>query len=173
MVKRFFSFLIVFVAFAVNSAFADDFHRTYKQTFSSQILSHNYAELNRIPIKISIINDVSTKKNLVEGQKLVFLTKEDTVLTHKKVLPAGSRIFGTVETISQNEAIGVPSNLIVGNFRIEYMPNLKLEGQIVKQGANRAYWVRPLVPFLFAVRGGHAKIKTTEFYYVHYTPPAI
>lgn len=94
-------------------------------------------------------------------------------MTHKKVLPAGSRVFGTVETISQNELLGVPSNLIIGNFKIEYMPTIRLEGQIVKQGANRVYWVRPLAPLLFAVRGGHAKIKTEDIYTIYYTPPAL
>lgn len=150
---------------------ADDFHRTYRNIYSNKIKTPKFEELNRIPLNLQIISDISTKNNLTEGQKIVFLTKENIVLTHKKVLPAGSRVFGTVETVSQNEPLGVPANLIIGNFKIEYMPTIKLEGQIVKQGANRAYWA--FNPVLFAVRGGHAKIKSDEVYTVYYTPPAL
>ncbi|MCR5261773.1 MAG: hypothetical protein K6C94_08045 [Candidatus Gastranaerophilales bacterium] len=150
--------------------FADDFHKYYKQAPSYAIKDFKYDNLNRIPINIKIIDDVTTKKNLAEGQKLIFLTTEDVVLTPKKVLSAGSRIIGTVETISKNDIGGIPANLIVGNLKIEYMPQIVLEGKIIKQGANRALWVRPLLPVLFYVRGGQAKIKKSETYTVYYTP---
>lgn len=155
----------------LNFSYADDFHRTYRNVYSNKIKTPTFEELNRIPLKLQVISDISTKRNLTEGQKVVFLTKENIVLTHKKVLPAGSRVFGTVETISQNEPFGVPANLIIGNFKIEYMPTIKLEGQIIKQGANRTYWA--FNPLFFAVRGGHAKIKADEVYTVYYTPPAL
>lgn len=171
MQKIIYTFLIMVIT--STAVFADDFHRLYVNRFANSAKSYRFEELNRIPVKIKIMNDVTTKKNLVEGQKLVFLTTESVVLTHKKVLSEGSRVFGTVETISQNEMMGVPSNLIIGNFKIEYMPTIKLEGQIVKQGANRALWVRPLAPIFFAVRGGHAKVKNDETYILYYTPPEL
>lgn len=172
MLKKIPVFLVI-LAFccSLNFSYADDFHRTYRNVYSNRIKTPKYEELNRIPLNLQIISDISTKSNLTEGQKVVFLTRENVVLTHKKVLPAGSRVFGTVETISQNEPLGVPANLIIGNFKIEYMPTIKLEGQIIKQGANRTYWT--FNPIFFAVRGGHAKIKSDEIYTVYYTPPAL
>lgn len=157
----------------VNSALADDFHRLYKPLMSDRIRTGNFEELNRIPLKIKAIADVSTKKRLSEGQKIIFLTTEDTVLTHNKVLAAGSRVFGTVETLSPNENKGIPANLIVGDFKIEYMSTVKLEGEINKEGANRAIWVRPLLPLLFPVKGGQAKIDTNEVFTLYYTPTSI
>ena len=153
--------------------YADDFHRSYKNPNASSIKTFNFSDLNRIPLKIKIISDVTTKKNLTEGQKLIFLTTEDAVLSHKKVLAAGSRVIGTIESVSPNGRQGIPANMVVGNFKIEYMPTIKIEGQIIKQGANRAIWVKPLLPLLFAVKGGHAKIKETETYEVYYTPTTI
>jgi hypothetical protein len=119
------------------------------------------------------MNSVSTKNNLKEGQKLVFVTTEDTVLKHNKVLPCDSRVFGTIETVSLNERKGVPANIIIGDFKIEYMSNLKIEGNIIKQGANRSLWVMPLLPILYLVKGGHAKINTEEQFTIYYTPQAI
>lgn len=133
----------------------------------------DFEALNRIPMKLKILSEISTKSDIFEGQKLVFTTTEDVVLTHKKVLPAGSRVFGTVETISQCEKSGIPANLIIGNFKIEYMPTVKINGQILKVGANRSVWVRPLYPLFFAVKGGQAKILPNEIFEVYYIPKDI
>lgn len=168
--KKYLFWVFILNLLVNQSVFADDFHKYYKQQPANAVKNFHYENLNRLPLKIKILSDVSTKKNLEEGQKLVFLTTEDTVLSAKKILPAGSRIIGTVETISKNDIKGTPANLIVGNFKIEYMPKIKLEGQINNQGANRAIWVRPLLPVLFAVKGGHAKIKEVDTYEIYYTP---
>lgn len=172
MLKKFFILSIVF-SMTFNYAIADDFHRFYKPLPSDRIKTGNFEELNRIPLKVKIIEDISTKKDLREGQKVIFLTTEDTVLRHNKVLAAGSRVFGTVETISPNEMKGIPANLTIGNFKIEYMSTVKLEGEIRKEGANRAFWVCPLLPLLFPVRGGHAKIDAEEEFTLYYTPVAL
>lgn len=172
MLKKIFVLSTVF-CMTLNSALADDFHRLYKPLTSDRIKTGNFEELNRIPLKVKAIADVSTKKDLTEGQKIIFLTTEDTVLRHNRVLAAGSRVFGTVETVSKNEMKGVPANLIVGDFKIEYMSTVKLEGEINKEGANRAIWVRPLLPLLFPVRGGHAKINADEIFTLYYTPTSI
>lgn len=168
--KKYISFIFCFFVLSATMACADDFHRFYRQNPSNYCKAYKFEDLNKIPLKLNIISDVTTKKNLTEGQKLLFLTTEDVVLSHKKVLPAGSRVFGRVETISKNEMMGIPANLIVGNFKIEYMPTIELQGSINKQGANRSIWVKPLAPILFAVRGGHAKIKVQDTYEIYYIP---
>ena len=171
--KKFWLIILSFFILGASAVFADDFHKFYKHVSANATKNYNYEDLNRLPLKIRIMSDISTKKNLAEGQRIVFLTTEDAVLSHKKVLPAGSRIFGRVETLSNNERMGIPANLIIGNFKIEYMPSVKLDGTINKQGANRTIWVKPLAPLFFAVKGGHAKVKTTEIYEVYYSPKAI
>lgn len=172
MKKRILIFSTIF-SMVLTPAWADDFHRYYKPLPSNKIKTGNFEELNRIQLKIKSIEDISTKQDLEEGQKLIFLTTEDTVLKHNKVLAAGSRIIGKVETISKNEIKGVPANLIVGDFKIEYMSNIKLEGQIKKEGANRALWVYPMLPILFPVKGGHAKINSNDEYILYYTPTSL
>lgn len=136
-------------------------------------INRDFESLDRIPMKLKILSDVSTKTNLFEGEKLVFTTTEDVVLTHKKILPAGSRVLGMVETISECEKSGIPANLIVGNFKIEYMPSIKINGQILKVGADRTIWARPLLPLFFSVKGGNAKITRDEIFEVYYIPKDI
>ena len=121
MKKIIYALLLTFL-FVNLPCLADDFHKYYSKSPSYAVKNFKYENLKRIPINIKIIEDVTTKKNLSEGQKLIFLTTEDVVLSHKKVLSAGSRIIGTVETISKNEMGGTPANLIAGNFKIELIP---------------------------------------------------
>ena len=164
MITKILSLLFIFLTTVITVNAAE------KQSSSTD---NDFENLNRIPVKLKIISGISTKNNIFEGQRLIFTTTEDAVLTHKNVLPAGSRVFGIVETISENEKFGIPANLIVGNFRIEYMPKIKLEGQILKIGKNRTKWIKPLSPLLFYIKGGQAKILEDEIFEVYYTPKDI
>ncbi len=165
--------LTIFYVMSLLPTPADDFHRYYRPLPSNKIKTGNFEELNRIPLKIKSIEDISTQKEIEEGQKLIFLTTEDTVLKHNKVLSAGSRVIGKVETVSKNGIKGVPADLIIGDFKIEYMSNIKLEGQIKKEGANRTLWVYPVLPILFPIKGGHAKINANEEFTLYYTPTSL
>ena len=125
---------------------------------------------NMTPVKVKIKNYYSTKsrKQIQEGDYIEFATVDD-VTVNKKSYPAGTKVMARVETISMNQNMGVPADLVVGNFNIE--DNL-LSGEISKTGANRSLWVYPAMcltvwfygaGLLFTfVRGGHAKIKKSE-----------
>lgn len=135
-------------------------------------------EDNKIPIKVKIKTPYSTKfsKNgkLDEGDYLEFETVEDVEFKNKNY-PKGTTLEARIETISQNQIYGVPSDIVIGNFELD---NQLLEGEIKKQGANRALWVYPLsfgtswffglgIALMF-VRGGHAKIKPNEIYTLYF-----
>lgn len=169
--NKIFGIIFLFIIFLTNAAFSAELKKTDYSVLSSS--SFNFEELNRIPLKLKIISEISTKDNLIEGQKLIFLTTENVVLSHKKVLPAGSRVLGVVETISDREKSGVPANLIIGNFKIEYIPSAKISGRIVLSGTDRTDLVRMFKPFLFAVKGGHAKISSDGTFVVWYIPQDI
>ena len=127
-------------------------------------------------IKIGIKNNITTQNCADEGSYIEFVTLEDYVI-NKTTYPKGTTIKARIETVSLNKSMGVPSELIVGNFVIKDVP---LQGQIEKTGANRSLWVYPLsyCASLFfgvgilvtAIRGGHAKIKASEVYTVQYIP---
>lgn len=125
---------------------------------------------NTIPVQIKIKKNLTTKEKLQEGNWIYFETLNDAKInnvSYKK----GTQVKARIETISQNKIWGTPADLIIGNFSIGNTPLL---GEINKTGANRALWLYPTVYFgtflfgagllLIPIRGGHAKIKTTEKY---------
>ncbi len=129
---------------------------------------------NSIPVKIQIKKHFSTKHKVDEGDFVEFKTLADVKIKNK-TYQAGTIVQGRIETISQNKIWGVPSDLVIGNFTINGEP---LKGEINKTGANRSLWLYPTIYIttmmfgvgllLIPLRGGHAKIKPTQVYTVHY-----
>ena len=121
---------------------------------------------NRIPVRIRIKNDFTTKTNPKEGAYIEFET-----VGKVKSYPVGTTVRGRLETVSQNCMFGVPADVVIGNFEIDSKPLL---GEISIQGANRTLWLRPCIYVgtvffgagmaLSPIRGGHAKIKQKEIY---------
>lgn len=128
------------------------------------------AENKGIAVALRIKNDITTKSQPDEGSYLSFETVSDVKLNNV-VYPAGTEVQGRIETVSMNQSMGVPADLVIGNFLLNKMP---LDGEIKKIGSNRSLWVYPCVyggSFFFGaglllmpIRGGHAKIKTDEIF---------
>lgn len=127
-----------------------------------------YTEENGVPVQIKIKSDLTTKSQPEEGEYLKFETVSD-VKFKNHFYPKGTLVQARVENVSMNQAMGVPADLIIGSFKLG---NTVLEGEVKKTGANRSLWVYPCTyggmmffgaGLLFMpIRGGHAKIKTTE-----------
>lgn len=121
-------------------------------------------------IKIKIKSNFSTRKKVDEGDALDFEIAEDILINGKKY-SKGTNVKARIETLSLNYSMGVPADVVVGNF---YLDNILLNGEISKTGANRGLWLRPSVYIfssffgmgllLIPIRGGHAKIKTNEIF---------
>lgn len=147
-------------------------------------LNFDFDLVRQIPFKIAITNNITSKKDLTEGQELNFRTLDDVKLDNNLVLKKDTLVTARLETISLNQAFGVPADIIIDDFKaISNQSEINLEGSIHKIGANRSLWVYPAGYIgcfffgagllLFPIRGGHAKIKTTETYEVYYIPASI
>lgn len=120
-------------------------------------------------IKISPVKNYTTRNSAL-GDSVNFVLMSDTKINNT-LYKKGYPISAKVENISQNGAYGVPSDVVIGNFKIE---NQILDGNITKQGANRSIWVYPtaymLLPFfgmglfVLPIRGGHAKLYSSKVY---------
>lgn len=123
-------------------------------------------------IKISPVKNYTTRNSAL-GDNVDFILMSDTKINNV-LYKKGYPISAKVENISQNGAYGVPSDVVIGNFKIE---NQILDGNITKQGANRAIWVYPtayiLLPFfgmglfVLPIRGGHAKLYSNKIYEIN------
>lgn len=131
---------------------------------------------NLVPVRVKVLKNLTTRKAPDEGDYVDFEIINDITI-NKNFYPKGTIVKARIETVSKNKAMGVPADLIVGNFSVNGNP---LEGEINKVGANRSIWVYPAVyagTWFFGlgllcipIRGGHAKIRTTEIYDLYYNP---
>ena len=125
-------------------------------------------ESSSTKVVVRISKYFTTKSKVDEGTDVEFQTVDDVKISNK-MYPKGSIVKARVETIAQNGTMGVPSDLVVGNFMLD---NIPLCGEINKVGANRSLWVYPCVCGLLyffcagllfiPIRGGHAKIRPSE-----------
>lgn len=136
----------------------------------------------QVPVELKVIRNLSTKRELKEGQVIVFKTIKDVVI-NGKVLPRGTKVSGKVEMVSESDKMGTPFNIVIDNFNIKNPENvnetINFHGTISKSGANRSMWVYPLYQagnlvlyvagFAFVpIHGGHAKLLTNETYTVFF-----
>lgn len=136
----------------------------------------------QVPVELKVIRNLSTKRELQEGQVVVFKTIKDVVI-NGKILPRGTKVTGRVEMVSESDKMGTPFNIVIDNFNVKNPENvnetINFYGTVSKTGANRSMWVYPLYQagnlvlyvagFAFVpIHGGHAKLLTNETYTVFY-----
>lgn len=154
--------------------------QTNTQNTNISELSYDYSSTEAIPIKLSIINEVSTKDGLIEGQKLKFKVLEDVYYENMPVVKKDDIITGTVETIITSGMNGFPAEIIVDDFEIAGINSSQLISTYIKKGQNRCFWVYPLkwaltiIPFVGSltnfIMGGHARLKTKDVITIYYFP---
>lgn len=135
--------------------------------------------IKRVPIKISIIEPITTKRGLQEGQELNFKVLSDVKISNGTTIKKDSIVSAKLETISLNQAFGVPADIIIDDFKAKTSndANINLDGEIHKIGANRSLWVYPAGYMgcfffgagllVFPIRGGHAKLQRKDVYEVY------
>lgn len=144
---------------------------------------YDFESIKRTPVKIRICQNITTKNGLREGQDLYFKVLNDVKIDNNTTIKKDSTVKARLEMVSMNQAFGVPADITIENFvaKRTNQADLALDGSIHKVGACRYLWVRPVAiagivllfgagVFVFAVRGGHAKMKTTDVYEVYYIP---
>ena len=154
--------------------------QTNTQNTNISELPYDYSSTEAIPIKLSIINEVSTKDGLIEGQKLKFKVLEDVYYENMPVVKKDDIITGTVETIITSGMNGFPAEIIVDDFEIAGVNSSQLISTYIKKGQNRCFWVYPLkwaltiIPFVGSltnfIMGGHARLKTKDVITIYYFP---
>lgn len=149
--------------------------------FSSPVfcLEYDYSSTKNIPIKLSIMEEISTKMPIVEGQTVKFKVLKDVEYGNLN-LKKGDIVEGQIECIVTSGMNGFPAEIILDNFKIPNVANTQLISTYTKSGQNRCIWVYPLkwalTPFpptgsiTNIIKGGHARIKTTDIITLYYYP---
>lgn len=145
-----------------------------------ETLPYNFESTYSVPIKLGIIEPISTKDNLSEGQIIQFKVLQDTYCKRRTILKKGQIVTAKIETIITSGMNGFPAEIILGNFEIPNLEKSKLMDSYTKKGQNRCFWVYPLkwsltlIPFVGSltnlIMGGHARIKTSDVITIYYFP---
>ena len=144
-------------------------------------LNYNYESFERVPIKLQIINPISTKtESILEGQIIDFIVKEDVIYERKIIIKKGTKVTAKVQTSMDRGLNGIPATLIIDDFNIEGIDKNKLKATYIKRGQNRTLivlpikWALTLIPFAGYVSnliiGGHANIKKKNTIILFYYP---
>ena len=142
--------------------------------------NYDFQSTYSIPIKMSILQEISTKEGILEGEELEFRIIEDVVYNNKLILKSGDIVKGRVATVVSSGMNGFPAEIFVEDFKIKEIPQQKLQDTYIKAGINRCFWVYPLkwaltpIPGVGSltnlIKGGHSKIKTTDIITIYYYP---
>ena len=172
--NKFLCFLF-FVLFSCGICVAQEIDASNEKT-----LPYNYLDTESVAINLSIVEPISTKKSLYEGQIIKFKVLRDVYYQGVCIVCKGEIAEARVETIITSGMNGFPAEIILGNFNIQNLCNSKLIDSYTKKGSNRCLWVYPLkwaltpIPFVGSftnlIKGGHAKIKTTDVITLRYYP---
>lgn len=147
-----------------------------KPVIKLKLINEN-AEIIKIPI--SSIFQINTENNTIinEGQTLTFKVLKNIYKNGDVFIAKGTPVSALVETLTQPSFGGDPAEIHIGRFTTIDINGKKVEltGEIQKQGANRAIWVRPLADIvswgsiygtplmlLYFVKGGDVKIDTNH-----------
>ena len=141
---------------------------------------YNYKDTKYRTIRLTIIADINSEKDIYEGQTVYFESVDDVYLNKKRILKKGDFIPARVETIIKSGMNGIPASIIFGNFKINNIEPRQLEDTYEVFGQDRSLWVFPLKWALTPlpptgsltnfIKGGRAKLKTNEIIELKFYP---
>ena len=81
----------------------------------------------QIPVQLKVVNNLTTKSHILEGDIILFKTIKDVSL-NGRILPKGTQVVGRVETVSESDKMGCPANIVVDNFHLQENPDICFYG---------------------------------------------
>lgn len=146
----------------------------------SEKLPYNFSDTNYVPIKMSIINDISSNDEIYEGQEIQLKIKNNVAYRNSLLIKKGSLATARIETIITKGMNGFPAEIILNNFKIDGIDSNKLMGEYTETGRNWALMVYPIkwaltpIPFVGSltnlIKGGEAHIRPCDTILVKYYP---
>lgn len=178
---------LIFTLSSLNATAIEDDEITKELLENTKIttpkvnLNYNYESFEKIPIKLQILNPISTKEeNVYEGMSIDFIVKEDVKYNSKILINKGEKVTGNVQTIMKRGMNGIPATIIIDDFEIKGIETNKLKSTYIRKGQNRTLIVMPikwiLTPIPVAgyvsnfIIGGHANINKKTNVVLYYYP---
>lgn len=156
-------FVFIFLFLLGNVCFAANFESTVK-----------------IPIKLSIVDEISSEKDVYEGQIVNFKAVNTVQYNNKNIINRGDIVPARVKVIISSGMNGIPASIIFDDFRIQGISSCQIDEVKEVFGQDRSLWVFPLKWALTPlpptgsltnfIKGGHVKVKNNKVITIYYHP---
>lgn len=145
-----------------------------KPAFKFKLIDEN---TEFIKVKISSVSQIKANKQIKEGQVVTFKIIKDVYKNGEIYIKKDTNVNAYLETLTPSSFGGDPAQICIGRFTTTDINGkiVDLNGEVQKQGANRAIWIRPLTDIasnvhlyaaplllLYFVKGGNVKITTDQ-----------
>ena len=183
--NKFFLFLLTLVfttTFASAEILKDDIAENIVLKAVEPLVnsSYNYENLTKLPVKLRIVNEVYSEKDLYEGQEIKFRVARDVFDEKNFYIRKGAVVTAKAKVIITSGMNGIPASIILGDFKIDGLERGQLTDTYEVFGQDRSLIVFPLKWALTIlpptgtltnfIKGGHAKIKSNKLIKIYYYP---
>lgn len=145
----------------------------------STCFATNFESTVKLPIKLTIADEIRSEKDIYEGQLINF--KVVNTVKYKNVeIKKGDIVPARVKVVITSGMNGIPASIIFGDFRINNITSAQLDESYEVFGQDRSLWVFPLKWALTPlpptgsltnfIKGGHVKVKKNKVITIYYHP---
>lgn len=143
-------------------------------------LEYDYSSTRAIPIELSPMVNLSTKEGIIEGETIPLRVVDNVYESCTLILKRNDIVKAKIETVITAGMNGFPAEIILNDFEIPGIHSSKLMSEYSKTGQNRCLWVYPLKIILTPlypsgsltnfIKGGHAKLTSSDRVMIYYYP---
>lgn len=142
-------------------------------------LASNFESTVKLPVKLSIVNEIHSERDVYEGQQIDFKVLQ-TVRYNDVIINRGDIVPARVKVVITSGMNGIPASIIFGDFKIKGVSPNQLDDTYELFGQDRSLFVFPLKWALTPlpptgsltnfIKGGHVKVKKNKVITIYYHP---
>lgn len=142
--------------------------------------AYNFESTVKIPIKLSVAEEISSEKDVYEGQIVNFKAVNSVKYNNVFIIRRGDIVPARVKVVISSGMNGIPASIIFDNFKIQGISSSQLDESFEVFGQDRSLWVFPLKWALTPlpptgsltnfIKGGHVKVKRGKILTIYYHP---
>lgn len=147
--------------------------------FCNTCIAYNFESTVKLPIKLSILNEISSEKDVYEGQ-LVNFRVVDSVQYKNVSINKEDVVQAKIKAIITSGMNGIPASIIFGDFKVNGVSSSQLDESFEVFGQDRSLFVFPLKWALTPlpptgsltnfIKGGHVSVRKRKIYTIYYHP---
>jgi hypothetical protein len=175
-------FLLILSPMCIAEIMFDDFAKTtlIDTPLPQTNLEYDYSGTAKLPIKMKLVKDYGSEKDVYEGQKLKLNVIKDVIYNKKVVIKKGTDATAKVSVLISTGMNGIPASVMLNDFMIEDVDSKQLCDDFELFGQDRSLLVFPLKWALTIlpptgsltnfIMGGHARLKPSKTITIYYYP---